>query len=222
MKLTKEQIQTIEYALGKRGVDYIDLKYELLDHIATEVEQLMTDDATISFEEACNIAFEKWKGTLKTSSSFWLGIVHSAPKIVIDSCVSIVKDLTYKLIGYGVLISLLIFLILKVYPLEFSDSLLIVIGVLQYAIGTALLVLFLIIKRSNYKTSYSFVFNVNAIPFALYYVLFNVGFEFYVVKSQDFDLINIFIQVLMILYPIYGYRMFKKHFESRKNILTTA
>ena len=54
MKLTQEQIQEIEYALNKRGLDYIDLKYELLDHIATDIEQLMTEDKTISFDEAFN------------------------------------------------------------------------------------------------------------------------------------------------------------------------
>ncbi|MCF8713657.1 hypothetical protein JM658_02365 [Joostella atrarenae] len=219
MTLNQEQLNTIKYALEKRDLDYVDLKYELLDHIATEIEQIMSKDESVSFKDASDIAFDKWRIALNDYSSFWLGIGYSKPKILIDSCVSIVKDLTFKLVGFGVLISLLLFLILKVYPLEVSDGFASVVGIFQYAIVAILLVLFLIIKRSGFKTSYSFVYNINVVSLVLYYVLFNVGFGIYAIKSQDFDFINIFIQVEMLLYPFYAYWMFKKHFNVKKNVL---
>jgi len=38
MKLTTEQIATIEETLVLNGVVYDDIKFELLDHIASEIE----------------------------------------------------------------------------------------------------------------------------------------------------------------------------------------
>ena len=51
MKLDKNQIHIIETVLEKLGVVYVDYKYEILDHIATEVEEKMILH-TITFEEA--------------------------------------------------------------------------------------------------------------------------------------------------------------------------
>jgi hypothetical protein len=42
MKLTNQQITTIEQTLVLNGVVYDDIKLELLDHIATEIESIMT------------------------------------------------------------------------------------------------------------------------------------------------------------------------------------
>jgi hypothetical protein len=41
MKLTNQQITTIEQTLVLNGVVYDDIKLELLDHIATEIESIM-------------------------------------------------------------------------------------------------------------------------------------------------------------------------------------
>jgi hypothetical protein len=38
MKLTNQQIETIEETLVLNGVVYDDIKLELIDHIATEIE----------------------------------------------------------------------------------------------------------------------------------------------------------------------------------------
>jgi hypothetical protein len=40
MKLTNQQITTIEQTLVLNGVVYDDIKLELLDHIATEIESI--------------------------------------------------------------------------------------------------------------------------------------------------------------------------------------
>ena len=44
MKLTTEQIDHIEQTLVKNGLDFEDLKLELIDHIASEIEMTMTSD----------------------------------------------------------------------------------------------------------------------------------------------------------------------------------
>ncbi len=39
MKLTQDNIKNIDSALGKIGIAYIDIRYELTDHVATVLEQ---------------------------------------------------------------------------------------------------------------------------------------------------------------------------------------
>ena len=95
MKLTPEQIQTVEKYLTKKGVKYIDIRFEMLDHISSDIEVLIE-------EKQCdfNIAFDKvkikWKSNLRTSSSFLLGSTNSGPKVFINKCVKIYKPLFVK------------------------------------------------------------------------------------------------------------------------------
>ncbi|MEH6705786.1 MAG: hypothetical protein V7691_13395 [Galbibacter orientalis] len=224
MKLNKEQIQEIEYALNKRGLDYIDLKYELLDHIATDIEQLMTEDKTISFEEASNQAFDKWKDALKEYSSFWLGVANFGPKILIKRTVSILKKAQLKLLAYGVFIAGLLFFLIKIGFIGFTDSFMSVYGIFQYFIGAIFLVLFLTIRFSGYKTCYSFIYNVQIAPFLFYYILFNYNLNFFVRPFEGgfADLINVFVQVEMLLYPLFAYRVFKNHFKLRERKVSVS
>ena len=39
MKLTQDNIKSIDIALGKIGIAYLDIRYELTDHVATALEQ---------------------------------------------------------------------------------------------------------------------------------------------------------------------------------------
>ena len=51
MKLTAEQITEIEETLVLKGLKYDDLKLEVTDHIASEIEVLMQEE-NISFKVA--------------------------------------------------------------------------------------------------------------------------------------------------------------------------
>jgi 6-phosphogluconate dehydrogenase len=74
LKITNQQITTIEQTLVLNGVVYDDIKLELLDHIATEIESII-DESQFSFEENLKKVFAKWKNEL-TSSSFGLEITN--------------------------------------------------------------------------------------------------------------------------------------------------
>jgi hypothetical protein len=63
LKLTNQQI-TIEETLVLNGVVYDDIKLELVDHIATEMEVLIEGNS-LSFEENVQI-FLKDGATIKT------------------------------------------------------------------------------------------------------------------------------------------------------------
>ena len=55
MELTKEQIQYIDNLLKKEGIKYWDIRIEMLDHIATDIEQnAESDDFTIELKNSLN------------------------------------------------------------------------------------------------------------------------------------------------------------------------
>lgn len=59
MKLTAEQIECINQTLIKKGIKFDDLKIEVLDHIASQIESEMKTTQT-TFPEAFSKVFERW------------------------------------------------------------------------------------------------------------------------------------------------------------------
>jgi hypothetical protein len=57
MKLTNQQIETIEETLVLNGVVYDDIKLELVDHIATEIESEASIESKL-FETVLKEVFE--------------------------------------------------------------------------------------------------------------------------------------------------------------------
>lgn len=70
MKLTTEQIECIDQTLIKKGIKYDDLKIEVLDHIASEIEYEMTTSQK-TFSEAYNQVFEQWEREFKPTRAFF-------------------------------------------------------------------------------------------------------------------------------------------------------
>lgn len=82
MKLTKQQIAQIEETLVLNQVIFEDIKLELTDHIASEIEVVLVEKEC-SFEEALVTVFEKWSPDLKPSTSFWTPNNMKLPRIVL-------------------------------------------------------------------------------------------------------------------------------------------
>ena len=70
MKLTTEQIECINQTLIKKGVKFDDLKMEVLDHIASQIEYEMTTSQK-TFPEAYNKVFERWNAEFKPTRAFF-------------------------------------------------------------------------------------------------------------------------------------------------------
>lgn len=83
MKLTSSQIAQIEETLVLNQVVFEDIKLELTDHIASEIEAVLTENE-VSFNEALVIVFEKWSPQLKPSTSFWTPNNMKLPRIVLN------------------------------------------------------------------------------------------------------------------------------------------
>ncbi|MEJ4089938.1 hypothetical protein [Galbibacter orientalis] len=225
MKLTQEQIQEIEYALNKRGLDYIDLKYELLDHIATDIEQLMTEDKTISFDEAFNQAFYKWKDALNNSSSFWLGPANYIPTILLDKCITYIKRYELTLIAGALLIAF------SLYPIR--EEVLSVIKEFDFVIGGVYILYSLIvvagiigIKMFKYNTTYSYLFKLKSFPFLLISLQFNnliFGHSFYYEGTQVWiHIMNFSIHIMIIFGGFYMIRLLQNHFKLRERKVSVS
>ena len=90
MKLTTEQINQIDTFLERNDVKYLDIKLELLDHIASQIEALMSDQNS-SFEEAFTKITAHWRPRFSSSTSFLIGLFYSFPQIVLDRLLARMK-----------------------------------------------------------------------------------------------------------------------------------
>jgi len=52
MKLTKVQIEQLKKMISKKGYVHIDVQYEILDHVACKIEELLEEGPTLSLEDA--------------------------------------------------------------------------------------------------------------------------------------------------------------------------
>lgn len=52
MQLTEGQIKEIRNFISKRGIKYLDVQMEIIDHTASAIEERMNADPKLSFEEA--------------------------------------------------------------------------------------------------------------------------------------------------------------------------
>ncbi|MGJ8733764.1 MAG: hypothetical protein ACSHW4_11480, partial [Cellulophaga sp.] len=115
MKLTAKEIRHIDEVLTERGLDYIDLKYEILDHIANSVEVSMTNEE-LSFKYAFSKELKNWEQEFKPYSHFLFGYTEVGPRIVIKRCVNLIKQLYLKSIIGGVLITLVLLCFFNLIP----------------------------------------------------------------------------------------------------------
>lgn len=90
MKLTTEQINQIDTFLERNDVKYLDIKLELLDHIASQIEALISEQNS-SFEEAFTKITAHWRPRFSSSTSFLIGLFYSFPQIVLDRLLARMK-----------------------------------------------------------------------------------------------------------------------------------
>jgi hypothetical protein len=55
MKLSSEQISQIKAFISKRGFTYPDVQLEIIDHVASRVEELMTETPSLTLDQAISI-----------------------------------------------------------------------------------------------------------------------------------------------------------------------
>ena len=60
MKLTNTHIEELYKFTQKHYVEYYDVQTELVDHLANDIEQILEENSTLSFEKARELSFKKF------------------------------------------------------------------------------------------------------------------------------------------------------------------
>lgn len=221
MKLSSQHIAQIEKYLDVKELTQVDIRNEVIDHIAIGVEKSMRNDND-SFECAFNDQTQVWDEELKDYSSFWLGYGWVGPKLMMQKCVKEIKR-TY-------FFSLLMAVTLWVAFIIMSQvvNITVVVHRISNILGvTCLGIFFLIIyafykmKNSGFDTSYRYLYKLNAVGFSFMYVVFNplwsnkLDFTSFTIEAFANSL---FYSVLL----IFGYqfwKLYKKHMDTKTFVL---
>ncbi len=175
MKLTTEQIAKIEETLVLNGLIYQDVTLEIVDHIASEIEERMSHEE-ISFEIVYKSVFEKWKSALEISSSYaWLGAFFKASRFVVDKLVIYSKRQTLNILFSALTFGfLLVFILLSTLEKQTFEA-------ISFALKGAYLVLMVstiislfLIWRSVIKTTYGRLFLFRGWLVFLFFLQFNI------------------------------------------------
>lgn len=138
MKLTTTQIEEINETLIQKGLIYDDIKLEVIDHIASEIENELENNQSY-FTEAFEDVFSKWQSELKLTSNWWSsGFV--APKIVIDKYALQVKKQFKFAALYDLMFSVLMVTITNLYPQEIAYTVSKIVYVACYSLISLMLV----------------------------------------------------------------------------------
>lgn len=213
MKLNETQINTIDNILEKSGVVYIDYKFEILDHIATEVEELMqeTDE---NFENCLAVILKKWNPKLKKSSGSTFGYIWELPEILYQKA----KKIYWKKMILLIILSLGLFpvlMILKNHMPSFFKY-------IQYILISALIFQFIgyfQIRISKQKTTFGFLYKQQFLAFSFMHLipLYTLTTNDKITEKTSWDIFPFYFMIThLMLASIFIFKLYKQHFEQLK------
>ena len=210
MELTKEQLSSVENYLLKKEVHFLDIKIEIFDHIASEIEFLI-EEKGYKFEQAFHITTMKWNKYFVQKSSIYLGSTYYAPKIVIQKAKRSFK--THYLISITSYFILLI--IFQNIEVQFSEKNITSLSFIfrGVAIVSGLFFLFTYYKKfkSKVKTTYSFILKTQTLNLLLFIIpISNVS---YFLENGKINGIMIGLLGVLICTTITTNYFYKKHLE---------
>jgi hypothetical protein len=219
MKLTNQQIATVGETLVLNGLIYDDIKLELTDHIASEIEVAMNNNS-ISFDEAFKQAFENWKEQLRPSSSFWLGRKNIAPKIVIEKWELIHRKQNPTTIQFAFFITTIIG-ILKVFSTEnIPENISLITRWFCLALWVFIATIRILMWISKHKTLYSFIFKKRSRLPLNFLVLITLGlFPNRMLQINSIlEITVVFMAILVILFSFSCLTLAYKHFQFERKL----
>jgi len=221
MKLSKEQIAIIDETLILNGVVYDDIKLELIDHIASEIENNIGEN-NILFEEAFYHAFENWKLQLKPSSSIWIGTKNVAPRIVIDTIILSSKKLFIRALFFVLIATIVLTALVRNFNNELAfeniRKLLRVVFILELLF---LLVCKYLIWKSKSVTSYGLIYKkLNIFSLGLLLIFLGIGIMPLIPTKADLGInlsSNFFASIYFVL-PLFYIKIAFNHFQFERKL----
>lgn len=218
MKLNQKQLLQIEKYLDFKELMQVDIRNEVLDHMAINIESVIEND-NLSFKDAFIAETRVWNSELESSSSFWLGWYLVGPKLLIQKCVKEVKQMYLWSAVFTTTLLFLIFLINKVFNIELlTADINIGLGVIYLLIFVFALAGFYIMKASEIETTYRHLYKINAIGFCFMYLVFNPLWSDSIRVSlfNEDALFTALLHAILLVFGCQFLRLYNKHFNTKK------
>ena len=218
MKLTNQQIAQIEETLVLNGLICDDIKLEVTDHIASEIEEKIYIE-TSSFEVAFKEVFKKWKPELKPSFSGLIGFTN--PRIMTVKCVKIVQRQLFTAITISSLITLALMLFIR------NSSYGLVLTNIQEALRSFVLVEFCLIIlawgliwQSKHQTTYSYLMKKKSFGLIIFLFMIWIGLFPVMLNHPDAKMafVSVFSAITYVLITGIYLQLAYKHYEFAKKI----
>lgn len=205
MKLTVEQTAIISDYIDYCGIKEIDIKLELVDHIATQTEEAIVMDE-VSFEQALRKVMTNWYPLFTKEKSFHIGLFYTFPKIVMKKIEARVKKTYIHLVISFILWTLLTFVLKLEFSInEITNS---VVNYVSIAIGIAIVSILIRINFKTKPTTYRFLVNQSS-P-VLLFLLFLYVFD------DEMNSLKIYFMVLVFVQFVFMCINFKNHIKCIK------
>lgn len=218
MQLTTEQIECINKILIAGGLNFEDLKVEVLDHIATEIEEKM-QNANCTFEAAFKEVLEKWEPEFKPSFSGFIGF--SNPRIMTVKCHKIVKRQFLTAIATSSLLTVVFLLFVR------NSSLGLFLADIQGTLRSVVLLEFglvalawILIWRSKHQTTYSYLMKKKSAGIMIFLLMMVIGLFPVKVNHPDVKIafVSVFAAIAYIVITGIYLKLAYKHFEFTKKL----
>ena len=213
-----EQIHQIEAYLNFKELTQIDLRNEVLDHMSNGIEKSIKEK-DLSFEEAFNQEGKKWNLELENYSSFWLGWAWSGPKLMIKKCVAQMKKTYFITLIFTLLLMALSYSMITFFQFgKHLDLITKALGILYLGFFFSIVFAHLKIKFSKFTTSYSYLFKINAVGSAFFYLWFNpIWSKFSGFETAGTEMwVTLFFHMLLISFAYTYWDLYKLHFNVNK------
>ena len=215
MKLEQKQLEVIENYLNWKELVQVDLKNEVLDHMATSIENRMEEDE-VAFSMAFKDVVLIWEKELTNYSSPLIGLLFSGPKMLIYKCVKELKQIYFRTGVIALFITILFTILSRKYDstlfLEFSRNLF---GYAYFLAIGIIVILHFAIRRTKTKSSFSYLFKTQAVGFAFFYIIYNplITDMFGVFKSGEYVFIAFLAYTIMLVFPFSFFTLYKAHLK---------
>ena len=210
MKLTEEQITIISDYIDYCGIKEIDIKLELVDHIATQTEEAIVMDG-VSFEQALRKVMANWYPLFTKEKSFHIGLFYTFPKIVMKKIEARVKKTYIYLVISFILWTLLTFVLKLEFSInEITNS---VVNFVSIAIGIAIVSILICINFKTKPTTYRFLVNQSSPVLLL--LLFIYAFD------AEMNSLKIYFMALVFIQFVFMIINFKNHYKCLKKYQST-
>lgn len=209
--MSEEEYQNIESYLDSKGVSQIDLKHEILDHIASGVQNSMLQHKR-DYQKAFELEKVKWQSELNSFRISRYNIDFKTPKIVLQRYWNLFRRMYISAIimGFGLFLCLSFLLNSGVVSMKHLNALL---GISYVFIIIGITIAFFQMKVKDADTVDRIIFRATIGYFMGWLIVFNpfVSKMYWVYQEGQFMSAFLFIHAFLLCFSFNFVDLYKNH-----------